>query len=184
MKIFLEFNLLWGGGDVPEKGSMKMSADHAARKQFRWHRDDMLLDIIIAGSLYNDDSTEVNIMIAHDLIEAWERKSSRECQLPWNRLVVLYTRRFSSPWIRSALEMRGKGYPLQVSLDFEWKTKSHHGGASRHVCYACQARWVMNIQFGKLRQAITPGGGALSLHMEMCLYTRLEIKMCLLQKLK
>ena len=39
----------------------------------------------------------------------------------------------------------------------------------------------MNIWFGKLKPAIAPGGGALSLHLdlEMCFYMRLEIEMCL-----
>ena len=43
----------------------------------------------------------------------------------------------------------------------------------------------MNIWFGKLKPAIAPGGGALSLHLdlEMCFYMRLEIEMCLIQKL-
>jgi len=41
----------------------------------------------------------------------------------------------------------------------------------------------MNIWFGKLKPAIAPGGGALSLHpdLEMCFYMGLEIEMCLSQ---
>jgi len=41
----------------------------------------------------------------------------------------------------------------------------------------------MNIWFGKLKPAIAPGAGALSLHpdLEMCFYMGLEIEMCLSQ---